>query len=349
MAEIPIPEGYAVPLVDLTTKRLPAPTMDVIADETREVAVSSVAPAVAAASQSASRSAGSARDAETALSQAVQARNGANDAAVLSEAARSGAVAERRDAQLARVGAEDAQLAAEEAAAEVPGVVDSEARSQVAAQVVTQVDPKVQAASASAKAASDSARDAGVAAANVPAAINEAVNSKVPAAVIAQDIPGKVGAAIAAQAGKVITGTGSPLGVVSAPVGTLYVDTAKTLGAVLWRKDTGTGSTGWIVVDGDTGDRNLTTTLTNGWTEVPNQPLQIKRVGNLVSLRGYLNRGSAGLFSIIPVGFRPAFIHAETVPYGLATPTPNALIEITPAGGAHIYGTSVGIHYISIL
>lgn len=62
------------------------------------------------------------------------------------------------------------------------------------------------------------------------------------------------------------SGTGSPEGVVTAPVGTVYRDTAATNGAVLWVKQAGTGNTGWRVVQGDTGWRNVTGELLNGWT-----------------------------------------------------------------------------------
>lgn len=40
-------------------------------------------------------------------------------------------------------------------------------------------------------------------------------------------------------------GTGSPEGVVTAPVGTLYTDTSGTPGSVLWVKETGDEATGW--------------------------------------------------------------------------------------------------------
>lgn len=43
-----------------------------------------------------------------------------------------------------------------------------------------------------------------------------------------------------------ITGTGSPLNVVSAPVGTLYVNLSGGSGTTLWVKESGTGSTGWV-------------------------------------------------------------------------------------------------------
>ncbi|MBT0951446.1 collagen-like protein [Streptococcus infantis] len=54
-----------------------------------------------------------------------------------------------------------------------------------------------------------------------------------------------------------IHGTGMPNGRVSAPVGTTYVDTVATNGALKWIKRSGTGSQGWEVLTGDTGWRTL--------------------------------------------------------------------------------------------
>lgn len=48
-------------------------------------------------------------------------------------------------------------------------------------------------------------------------------------------------------------GTGMPNGVVEAPVGTTYIDAAKTNGALKWIKTTDGGNTGWKVAEGDTG------------------------------------------------------------------------------------------------
>lgn len=56
-------------------------------------------------------------------------------------------------------------------------------------------------------------------------------------------------------------GTGSPEGVLTAVVGTEYIDTLATNGAVKWIKATGTGNTGWQVVYGDTGFRNIVSLL----------------------------------------------------------------------------------------
>ena len=48
-------------------------------------------------------------------------------------------------------------------------------------------------------------------------------------------------------------GTGMPNGAVEAPIGTTYIDTTKTNGALKWIKTTDGGNTGWKVVEGDTG------------------------------------------------------------------------------------------------
>ena len=50
-----------------------------------------------------------------------------------------------------------------------------------------------------------------------------------------------------------IRGTGMPNGVVEAPIGTTYIDTAKTKGALKWIKTTDGGNQGWRVIHGDTG------------------------------------------------------------------------------------------------
>jgi hypothetical protein len=44
----------------------------------------------------------------------------------------------------------------------------------------------------------------------------------------------------------VLTGTGSPQGVVTAPVGTLYTRKDGGAGTTLYVKETGSGSTGWV-------------------------------------------------------------------------------------------------------
>ena len=57
-----------------------------------------------------------------------------------------------------------------------------------------------------------------------------------------------------------IHGTGMPNGKVTAPVGTTYVDTAVTNGALKWIKRAGDNNQGWEVLTGDTGWRTLNIT-----------------------------------------------------------------------------------------
>lgn len=54
-----------------------------------------------------------------------------------------------------------------------------------------------------------------------------------------------------------LEGNGRPEGTVTAIVGKTYRDNAATNGAILWVKASGTGNTGWRVVWGDTGWRDL--------------------------------------------------------------------------------------------
>ena len=81
---------------------------------------------------------------------------------------------------------------------------------------------------------------------------------------------GSVGATAGLELGssgpRVMSGTGSPEGVVTAPVGSTWIDTAATTGAIKWIKAAGSGSSGWVVEYGDTGWRNLNASLQTGWT-----------------------------------------------------------------------------------
>lgn len=75
-------------------------------------------------------------------------------------------------------------------------------------------------------------------------------------------------------------GTGFPNGVVSAPVGSIYIDTAVTNGASSWIKKSGTGNTGWQVLEGDTGWRDITV-LAGSWTGT----FKVRRLNNIVNVR----------------------------------------------------------------
>ena len=95
-----------------------------------------------------------------------------------------------------------------------------------------------------------------------------------------------------------IHGRGMPNGIVTAPVGTTYVDEAVTNGALKWIKKTGTGNTGWEVLIGDTGWKVLPSV-----SKLGNSFVKVRRVNNIVSYQfgglswgwfGIVRRGGAG-------------------------------------------------------
>nr|DAX75924.1 MAG TPA: collagen triple helix repeat protein [Caudoviricetes sp.] len=123
-----------------------------------------------------------------------------------------------------------------------------------------------------------------------------------------------------------IHGTGMPNGKVSAPVGTTYVDTVATNGALKWIKRKGTDSQGWEVLTGDTGWRTL-----NIVSKLGASYLKVRRKNDTVMYQfgglswgwfGVVRRGGPG-YSIqpsdrerncfilglggVPVGFRSEF------------------------------------------
>ena len=95
-----------------------------------------------------------------------------------------------------------------------------------------------------------------------------------------------------------IHGTGMPNGKVVAPVGTTYVDTAVTNGALKWIKRTGTNNQGWEVLAGDTGWRTL-----NIKSKLGNSYLKVRRKNDTVTYQfgglswgwfGVIRRGGVG-------------------------------------------------------
>ncbi|MFS9215932.1 collagen-like protein [Streptococcus infantis] len=138
-----------------------------------------------------------------------------------------------------------------------------------------------------------------------------------------------------------IHGTGMPNGKVSAPVGTTYVDTVATNGALKWIKRSGTDSQGWEVLTGDTGWRTLTIV-----SKLGNSYLKVRRKNDTVMYQfgglswgwfGIVRRGGPGYviqpsdrdrncyilgLNGIPQGFRSEFsliggiYNDKGVPYG---------------------------------
>ena len=123
-----------------------------------------------------------------------------------------------------------------------------------------------------------------------------------------------------------IHGQGMPNGKVAAPVGTTYVDTAVTNGALKWIKRAGNHNQGWEVLTGDTGWRTL-----NIVSKLGASYLKVRRKNDTVMYQfgglswgwfGIVRRGGAGYqvqpsdrerncfilgLGGVPVGFRSEF------------------------------------------
>ena len=123
-----------------------------------------------------------------------------------------------------------------------------------------------------------------------------------------------------------IHGTGMPNGKVVAPVGTTYVDTNATNGALKWIKRKGNDNQGWEVLTGDTGWRTL-----NIVSKLGASYLKVRRKNDTVMYQfgglswgwfGIVRRGGAGYqvqpsdrerncyilgLNGVPVGFRSEF------------------------------------------
>lgn len=98
-----------------------------------------------------------------------------------------------------------------------------------------------------------------------------------------------------------IHGTGMPNGKVTAPVGTTYVDTAVTNGALKWIKRSGTGNQGWEVLTGDTGWRTL-----NIQSKLGNSFLKVRRKNDTVMYQfGGLSWGWFGVVRRGGQGYSP--------------------------------------------
>lgn len=142
-----------------------------------------------------------------------------------------------------------------------------------------------------------------------------------------------------------IHGTGMPNGKVTAPVGTTYVDTAATNGALKWIKRTGTNNQGWEVLTGDTGWRTLTIASKLGASY-----LKVRRKNDTVMYQfgglswgwfGIVRRGGPG-YSIQPSDReRNVFILGlHQVPQGFRS-------EFSLIGGIHNdKGTPYGTWYL---
>ena len=117
-------------------------------------------------------------------------------------------------------------------------------------------------------------------------------------------------------------GTGSPEGKVSAPVGSIYTDTAATNGAIRWVKTSGAGNTGWRVEYGDTGWRNISSLLSNGW----GGNVYVRRINDSVELRveGLTRSETSNTIMTLPAGFLPGLVAGHGLRFNLQQADPTA-------------------------
>jgi len=156
-------------------------------------------------------------------------------------------------------------------------------------------------------------------------------------------------------------GTGNPNGVVTAPVGSTFVNTESGgyNGARRWTKATGSGNTGWVVVDGDTGLIDVMSLVNTNWephAAAGGAWLQRQATHTTLSWRLKVKAGAAiigTLFSTsatvidLPVGWRPASYQAggsgdiaQNPAWVSAQAHPGDIRVRAPIGTAYVAGTT---------
>ena len=103
-----------------------------------------------------------------------------------------------------------------------------------------------------------------------------------------------------------IHGTGMPNGKVTAPVGTTYIDTNVTNGALKWIKRKGDNNQGWEVMYGDTGWKRLS--ISSGYQQ---STLRVRRINNVVTYK--LDGLNKDLFGIVRRGGPGYLAHASDI------------------------------------
>lgn len=157
------------------------------------------------------------------------------------------------------------------------------------------------------------------------------------------------------QEGMIVQGVGTPLGVVTASRGTLYVDTAATNGASVWRKASRTDAAGWVVMDGDTGWRAIARWGSNGVVtsgEIPTGFAPIDGVAGGIYLRRIADRvqiafGDVQTVALNPTITSPPGFRSNTSPPYTARPLPRSVDGVDGLGylevGATIYRLRVPV------
>jgi hypothetical protein len=141
---------------------------------------------------------------------------------------------------------------------------------------------------------------------------------------------------------RLFEGVGQPEGVVAAPIGSRYVDTTASKGAVEWLKISGINvndNTGWLLLFGDTGWRNISAMVDKRGSAIVNSAL-LRRVGDVVDL--YLdlktptNITSPWTVLTLPSGFLPGFSRYGALQDNNEVAATSTLLS--SAGAVNLYG-----------
>ena len=246
-----------------------------------------------AAGDYANLAAGQAASAANAVDSAVDARDAARVAATAADASKTAAQNAMYSASSA---SSTAQLHAGQA-----GLSASAAGESATSAAGSAGDASVSASAAAGSAASAEA-SAGQAAASATAAAGSAGSA---AGAAASAVTAHVAAPnphsqyVLTGPIKHLTGTGDPNGIHAAPVGSTFRNTESGgyNGARVWRKDTGAGTTGWVVEAGDTGWIDVTHTVdATRWNSVKSVTnyLRVRRTATGVSWASWLTRTLTG-------------------------------------------------------
>lgn len=141
---------------------------------------------------------------------------------------------------------------------------------------------------------------------------------------------------------RLFEGVGQPEGSQAAPIGSTYIQTDGTTGAVRWLKTAGVDendNTGWTLEIGDTKWRNFLSSVTLP-AGAAKYAANVRRINNLVEVYFDLDTPAAGSswnFLTLPVGFRPKFTK-----YG-------ALVDNSEAAGKGTSVSAAGVCNISVI
>ena len=152
---------------------------------------------------------------------------------------------------------------------------------------------------------------------------------------------GSVGATAGLELGasgpRVMSGTGSPEGVVTAPVTSTWTDTVATTGAIQWIKASGTGNTGWVVQYGDTGWRNITSLATANAGQTL-AAFMIRRINGVVYLQAQFAQSTTNtVFDLFANGTWPSG-------FNVPTQTDETVIPGARGGGASYIASNLSLN-----